>query len=103
MHTKLPGRRVAVARELTKIYEECRRGSYEEVIAHYEQHPPKGEIIILLSPLEEIIWDKNAIDLFIKEHAGMKKTELTKEVMKRTGLSREEAYALVFTSLQKGS
>jgi 16S rRNA (cytidine1402-2'-O)-methyltransferase len=103
MKIKLPGRRVAVARELTKIYEECRRGSYEEVIDHYLQHPPKGEINIILGPPEKSVWDKNAIDLFIKEHADMKKTELTKEVMHRTGLSREDAYSLVFTSLQKES
>ncbi len=41
-------RPVAIARELTKIYEEVKRGSLEEVLAHYEENPVKGEICILI-------------------------------------------------------
>src|SRR4029450_9866355 len=42
-------RRLCVARELTKTFEECRRGSAAELLAHYEAHPPKGEIVLLIS------------------------------------------------------
>jgi 16S rRNA (cytidine1402-2'-O)-methyltransferase len=45
-----PKHMVSVARELTKIYEENRRGTLEEVIAHYNTHPPKGEIVIVFNP-----------------------------------------------------
>ena len=38
----LPGREVAVARELTKRFEECRTGSPADLLAHYAAHPPKG-------------------------------------------------------------
>lgn len=38
-----------VARELTKIYEEYRTGSAAELLAHYRQKPPKGEICLLVS------------------------------------------------------
>ena len=41
-------RRVCVARELTKMYEEFQRGTAKEVLAHYEAHPPKGEIVIVI-------------------------------------------------------
>ena len=41
-------RRVCVARELTKMYEEFQRGTAVEVKAHYEQNPPKGEIVIVI-------------------------------------------------------
>ncbi|MFT5778589.1 MAG: 16S rRNA (cytidine1402-2'-O)-methyltransferase [Crocinitomicaceae bacterium] len=41
-------RKVCVARELTKIHEEFKRGSAEEVHAYYEAHPPKGEIVIII-------------------------------------------------------
>jgi len=41
-------RKVCVARELTKIYEEYQRGSATEVKAHYEERPPKGEIVIVI-------------------------------------------------------
>ena len=41
-------RKVCVARELTKIHEEFRRGTAEEVKSHYEEKPPKGEIVIVI-------------------------------------------------------
>jgi 16S rRNA (cytidine1402-2'-O)-methyltransferase len=50
----LPGREVAVARELTKKFEECRSGSPEELSAHYTAHPPRGEIVLLVAPPGEI-------------------------------------------------
>src|SRR5690606_33250615 len=49
----LPGREVAVARELTKMHEECRNGTAEELRAHFEAHPPKGEIVLLVGPAPE--------------------------------------------------
>ena len=44
-----PHRLVCVARELTKQFEEYRRGEVESVFAHYEAHPPKGEITLVIS------------------------------------------------------
>jgi 16S rRNA (cytidine1402-2'-O)-methyltransferase len=44
-----PGRLVVVARELTKKFEEFRRGTAEELAAHFEAHPPKGEITLLVA------------------------------------------------------
>jgi len=49
-------RRVVVARELSKIYEEYRRGGAGEVLAHYEARPPKGEITLLVSGTELPKW-----------------------------------------------
>lgn len=40
-------RQVSVSRELTKLYEETVRGSVTEVLAHFTQKPPKGEIVII--------------------------------------------------------
>ncbi len=39
---------VSVARELTKVYEENQRGLCSEVLKHYEEHPPKGEIVLIV-------------------------------------------------------
>jgi 16S rRNA (cytidine1402-2'-O)-methyltransferase len=44
-----PARLICVARELTKQFEEYRRGEAELVHAHYEAHPPKGEITLVIS------------------------------------------------------
>lgn len=41
-------RKVCVARELSKIYEEYKRGTAEEVKNHYEAHEPKGEIVVIV-------------------------------------------------------
>jgi 16S rRNA (cytidine1402-2'-O)-methyltransferase len=42
-------RPVSVSRELTKIYEETIRGTATEVLAHYSDKPPKGEIVIVVA------------------------------------------------------
>jgi 16S rRNA (cytidine1402-2'-O)-methyltransferase len=47
----LSNRQLCVARELTKKFEEFRRGTPAELLAHYEAHPPKGEIVLLISAL----------------------------------------------------
>jgi 16S rRNA (cytidine1402-2'-O)-methyltransferase len=47
----IPDRQLCVARELTKKFEEFRRGTAAELLAHYETHPPKGEIVFLISAL----------------------------------------------------
>jgi len=39
-------RPVSVSRELTKLYEETIRGTAKEVLDHYTNKPPKGEIVI---------------------------------------------------------
>ena len=45
----MPDRQLCVARELTKKFEEFRRGKSGELLAHYEAHPPKGEIVLVIS------------------------------------------------------
>lgn len=42
-------RQAAVCRELTKLHEECQRGSLAELQAYYETNKPKGEIVIVVS------------------------------------------------------
>ena len=42
-------RLISVSRELTKLYEETIRGTVKEVLAHYTEKPPKGEIVIVVS------------------------------------------------------
>jgi 16S rRNA (cytidine1402-2'-O)-methyltransferase len=45
----MPDRQVCVAREMTKKFEEFRRGTAAELFAHYTAHPAKGEIVLLIS------------------------------------------------------
>jgi len=45
----MPDRHLCIARELTKKFEEFRRGIAGELLAYYEAHPPKGEIVLVIS------------------------------------------------------
>lgn len=41
-------RQAAVCRELTKMFEETNKNALAALAAHYEKHPPKGEIVIVI-------------------------------------------------------
>jgi 16S rRNA (cytidine1402-2'-O)-methyltransferase len=45
----MPDRQLCVAREMTKKFEEFRSGTANELLAHYQLHPPKGEIVLVIS------------------------------------------------------
>jgi 16S rRNA (cytidine1402-2'-O)-methyltransferase len=47
-------RRAAVARELTKQFEEVRRGTVDELARYYEDVPPRGEVVIVVAGAEEV-------------------------------------------------
>ncbi len=44
-----PTRYAAVCREISKLHEECRRGTVTELAAWYTEHEPKGEIVLIVS------------------------------------------------------
>lgn len=44
-----PDRQVAVCREISKVHEECVRGTLAEVADHFKKHEPRGEFVILLA------------------------------------------------------
>ena len=90
----LPGREVAVARELTKKFEECRTGTPDELRAHYAAHPPKGEIVLLVAPPGAAVPDVHAVDALL--HAALqisKPSQAASEIARKTGLDRKELYA----------
>ena len=90
----LPGREVAVARELTKRFEECRSGTPEDLAAHYAAHPPKGEIVLMIAPPGESVpeaYDTDALLIAALEQA--KPSQAAAQVAKTTGLDRKALYA----------
>ena len=90
----LPGREVAVARELTKLYEECRTGTAAELAAHYAAHPPKGEIVLMIGPpLDTETSEEDADALLRAALATEKPSQAAAQVAKATGLDRKVLYA----------
>jgi 16S rRNA (cytidine1402-2'-O)-methyltransferase len=47
--------RVCVARELTKHFEEFRRGPVSEIREHYAAHAPRGEITLVIAESEKTV------------------------------------------------
>jgi 16S rRNA (cytidine1402-2'-O)-methyltransferase len=90
----LPGREVAVARELTKKFEECRSGSAAALAAHYAASPPKGEIVLLVGPpVAAEASPEDADALLRSELASAKPSQAAARVAKLTGLDRKALYA----------
>lgn len=45
-------RQVAVCREISKVHEECVRGTLEEVLGHFQEVEPRGEFVVILAGAE---------------------------------------------------
>ena len=90
----MPEREIAVARELTKLHEECRRALADGLIAYYEAHPPKGEIVLLVGPPQAHAPSDADADAMLREAmAVMKASQAAAQVSKATGLDRKTLYA----------
>ncbi len=87
----------AVARELTKLYEEVRRAPLPELAAHYREHgPPKGEIVVLIAPpLDAEAPSDDALDDALRTALarGQSVKEAAALVAAALGVPRKRAYA----------
>jgi 16S rRNA (cytidine1402-2'-O)-methyltransferase len=89
---QLPGREVAVCRELTKKFEEVVRGPTEEVAARFEE-PPKGEITLVLGPGGEERDPSGAVEAVAElVAAGVPRRQAADVVSRTTSASRNELY-----------
>jgi 16S rRNA (cytidine1402-2'-O)-methyltransferase len=93
-------RQVVLVRELTKIYEEYRRGKISEVLESIETAPIKGECLIIVSGASDEVVSKSdepelapleAVQALIAE--GLKPNGAIKQIAKERGLNRQELYA----------
>ena len=95
-----PDRGVAVARELTKIHEEFRRGSLSEVAEYYRRQPPRGEVTVVVGPAsadedEAAVRERAVVLAGELLSAGSRPSAAAREVSDRLGLARNEAYRIV--------
>jgi 16S rRNA (cytidine1402-2'-O)-methyltransferase len=88
-----PERAVSVARELTKIHEECRTSDGKTLINHYTAHPPKGEIVLLVAPPGETAGEVDADRLLTAALEHDKPSQAAAQVARATGLDRKALYA----------
>ena len=95
-------RPAAVAREITKLHEEVRRGDLTELAAHYESAgPPKGEIVVVVGPPGETDGKPSAAELDARLRgllaAGTSLRDSVAQVTAETGLPRQGVYARALT------
>jgi len=94
------GRPALVARELTKVHEELRGGTLEELADWYERHPPKGEITVVLGGAPTEAGHQADPGALRAEAAallseGMSRKDVVRRLTETSGLGRNEVYRLV--------
>ena len=89
----LGDRPAVLARELTKTYEEFRRGSVSALAASVTSDPPKGELVLMLGAGTERQWDAAEIDAALRERVealGVKRASA--EVAQMSGWAKRDVY-----------
>ncbi len=88
-------REVAVARELTKKFEEVVMGGASELAARYAEHEPKGEIVLIVGPpLEVVSAETGDVETALREALEtMSAAKAAGAIAKRFGLERSDVYA----------
>ncbi|MGH7458965.1 MAG: 16S rRNA (cytidine(1402)-2'-O)-methyltransferase [Longimicrobiaceae bacterium] len=99
------GRRVAVARELTKVHEEFVRGGVSEVAGHFSANPPRGEVVLVMegAPPEATGRDEEQASVLATEllAEGHSPRSAAREVARRLGISRNRAYEIALAAQEE--
>ena len=89
-------RKIALCREITKLHEECFRTTLSEAISHYEEHPPRGEFVLVIEGCTEVEAPVEEADLLAQVQAlvegGMPLMGAVKQVAKANGASKNKLY-----------
>ena len=93
--TQLGRRDAAVARELTKLHEECVTGALPDLAARYADTIPKGEIVVVVGPPveAEAVSDDELDSLLETAMANLSPSRAAAEVAERLNIPRKRAYA----------
>lgn len=92
-------RAAAVARELTKIFEETRTGTLTELAGYYAEAPPRGEVTVVVSGSGRPVQEERPPDPEERARAllaqGMTRKDVADQIATETGITRNTAYRLV--------
>lgn len=88
-------REAAVTRELTKRFEEVRRGTLPDLAAYYAaEGPPRGEVVLVIAPPAALVADDDALDTALKvSMQSQSASRAAAEVAKALNVPRKRAYA----------
>ncbi len=89
----LGARPASVCREMTKLYEEVRRGDLGDLAAQFaEEGEPKGEIVLVVAPPQEPIIEASLDDLIRSALARLSLKDAVSEIASVTGRPKREVY-----------
>jgi 16S rRNA (cytidine1402-2'-O)-methyltransferase len=102
LYEALGDRRITLARELTKKFEEVLRCSLKEAVAKYENESPRGEYVLIIEGIseEKVLEEKKSEwdAMTVEEHyemyiaKGFEKKEAMRKVAQDRGISRRDVY-----------
>lgn len=88
-------REVSVAREITKIYEECKNGTAAELFSYYSENEPKGEIVVMVAPpSKQPLADINIEDIVRQELQENSLKTAVKNIVNKYKLNKKMVYDL---------
>lgn len=92
-------RRAAVARELTKIFEETRDGTLAELAGYYAEAPPRGEVTVVIAGTGKAAREQRTPGPEQRARAllaqGLSRKDVADRLAEETGIARNTAYRLV--------
>jgi len=100
IQSTLGNRRICVAREMTKLYEEYWRGDVNGAIEYFKSKDPRGEFTLVIEGKkkeERTVWTEEELSRAIKKElkAGKPAKEISAELAEQSGWNKKEIYALV--------
>jgi 16S rRNA (cytidine1402-2'-O)-methyltransferase len=94
-----PERQAAVSRELTKVFEETRSGTLQELSEHYAEAPVRGEVTVVIAGTGKEHVEERSPDPHERARnllaEGLSRRDVANRLAEETGISRNTAYRLV--------
>ena len=94
-----PERQAVVSRELTKVFEETRAGTLQELSEHYAEAPVRGEVTVVVAGTGKPHVEDRPPDPGVRAKAllaeGLSRKDVAHRLAEETGISRNAAYRLV--------
>lgn len=100
--SELGDRRICVAREMTKMFEEFWRGNVSDALEYFKSQPARGEFTLVVAGEQNVVqrWTESDLDAAILSAtgAGKKSKEIAAELAEQSGWSKREIYQKIINS-----